>query len=85
MLRRNGRERQIDEETGPDLGFKTSTDGQDLDFQNLDGQTHKQTTQLIKKMLKLSINAQGSKIIILIVQVEVLKIYVATMEAFGKN
>jgi hypothetical protein len=41
LLHENGRERQIDGQTGSDLGFKTSidrrTDEQDLDFQDLDG------------------------------------------------
>jgi hypothetical protein len=36
-------------------------------------------------MLKLSINAQGSRIIIVIVQVGAVKIYVAAVEALRKN
>jgi hypothetical protein len=36
-------------------------------------------------MLKLSINAQGSSIIIVIVQVGAVKIYVAAVEALRKN
>ncbi len=41
------RPRQRDEQKGPDLGFRTSTDGQDLDFQDLDGQTDARTDKAI--------------------------------------